>query len=140
MNRPPSPEATDEAGFVAALRRLRAWSGLSYRQLEREATTAGDSLPYSTAATMLGRNRMPRPELLATFVRACGLGEDEVAEWVAARAAIASGGTPAPARRRFAGRWRMAAAAAALVAAFAGGAVLAGGLDAEVTEEIVVAP
>lgn len=90
---PPSPAgATGEAAFMAELRRLKAWSGLSFRQLDRRATAAGEVLPYSTAATMLGRNRLPREELLVAFVTACGLDGDGVQRWVAVRAAIATGG------------------------------------------------
>ncbi|QYN34082.1 hypothetical protein K1T35_37490 [Pseudonocardia sp. DSM 110487] len=131
---PPSPAAaTDEAAFVAELRRLKAWSGRSFRQLERQAAAAGDALPASTTATMLGKHRLPREELLVAFVRACGLGEDEMRPWLATRARLA-GGTPAtptapaaPAMRSF--RWRPAlTAVAALAIAFACGATLTAGL------------
>src|SRR5690606_22321811 len=86
---PPSPEAaTDEAAFMAGLRRLKDWSGLSFRQLERRASAAGDVLPYSTASTMLGRDRLPREELLVAFVRACGLGGVDVLRWGSVRAEV----------------------------------------------------
>ncbi|MFF7392082.1 hypothetical protein ACFZAE_27005 [Streptomyces scabiei] len=88
---PPAPPETDVAAFVAALRRLKAWSGLSYRQLERRATEAGHTLPYSTAATMLGRDRLPREELVAAFVAACGVRAEEAEAWLDARVAIACG-------------------------------------------------
>ncbi|MGI5197863.1 hypothetical protein ACQEVY_30250 [Streptomyces sp. CA-288835] len=97
---PPTPPDTDPAAFVAALRRLKAWSGLSYRQLERRATEAGHTLPYSTAATMLGRERLPREELLVAFVTACGLREDEAEAWADARTTIACGPVDAPADAR----------------------------------------
>ncbi|WP_210577328.1 hypothetical protein [Streptomyces sp. GESEQ-4] len=92
---PPTPPDTDAAAFVAALRRLKAWSGLSYRRLERRAADAGHTLPYSTAATMLGRERLPRAELVAAFVAACGLRGAEAEAWVDARSRIACGGVDA---------------------------------------------
>ena len=148
---PPSPVgATDEAAFVAELRRLKARSGMSFRQLQRQASAVGDTLPASTAATMLGKNRLPHEELLVTFLRACGLDEDDMRPWLNTRTRIADGPNadpmpPAPVSphhgtspRR--SRWRLAIAAAALVTAFAGGAALATSLDGGWTtdEETVV--
>ncbi|MER6131552.1 hypothetical protein [Streptomyces sp. NPDC001815] len=92
---PPTPPDTDAAAFVAALRRLKAWSGLSYRRLERRAADAGHCLPYSTAATMLGRDRLPRAELVAAFVAACGVRGDMAQAWLDARTGIACGPAPA---------------------------------------------
>ncbi|MFC8200516.1 hypothetical protein ACFUTV_34740 [Streptomyces sp. NPDC057298] len=92
---PPTPPDTDAAAFVAALRRLKAWSGLSYRRLERRAAEAGHCLPYSTAATMLGRDRLPRAELVAAFVAACGVRGDLAQAWLDARTGIACGPAPA---------------------------------------------
>jgi hypothetical protein len=117
------PSATDEPEFVAELRRLKAWSGHSFRELERRASAAGDVLPHSTVATMLAKSRLPRAELVAAFVKACGLEENDVAQWVAARAAIA--GEASVPRRRVASRWRLVIAGAALAVAFVGGAVAA---------------
>jgi len=93
---PPTPPDTDPAAFVAGLRRLKAWSGLSYRRLERAAAEAGHSLPYSTAASMLGRERLPREELVAAFVAACGVRGAEAEAWLDARTDIACGPPPAP--------------------------------------------
>ncbi|MDQ1029117.1 hypothetical protein QF035_006699 [Streptomyces umbrinus] len=148
---PPIPPDTDAAAFVAALRRLKAWSGLSYRRLERRAAEAGHSLPYSTAATMLGRERLPREELVAAFVAACGIRGAEAEAWLDARTGIACGPPPAlvpvpvpvdatpasvpvvatplntaPARTRpWRARWTLVAAAA-LVTALLGGASASG--------------
>jgi len=91
---PPIPPDTDAAAFVAGLRRLKAWSGLSYRRLERRAAEAGHCLPYSTAATMLGRERLPREELVAAFVAACGVRGAEAEAWLDARTDIACGPVP----------------------------------------------
>ncbi|WP_405567205.1 hypothetical protein OG418_19545 [Streptomyces phaeochromogenes] len=145
---PPTPPDTDPAAFVAGLRRLKAWSGLSYRRLERAAAEAGHSLPYSTAATMLGRERLPREELVAAFVAACGVRGAEAEAWLDARTDIACGPAPAlmpvpvpvpedatpaslpavaaPARTRpWRPRWTLVAAAA-LVTALLGGVTASG--------------
>jgi hypothetical protein len=144
---PPSPTATtDETAFIAELRRLKTWSGHSFRQLEHRASAAGDTLPYSTVATMLSKNRLPREDLLVTFVRACGLDEDAVKHWAIVRARIAYGisdtstdrHTTSPQRLTF--RWRQTLVGAAVVLAFTGGAALATGTvdDWTVDQEIVV--
>ncbi|TPQ21028.1 helix-turn-helix domain-containing protein [Streptomyces sporangiiformans] len=138
---PPTPPDTDTAAFVAALRRLKAWSGLSYRQLERRATEAGHTLPYSTAATMLGRERLPREQLVVAFVVACGVRDDEAEAWVDARTTIACrhvAAPPAPntgSKQSWRSRWAFVGAAA-LVTALLGGAVASGAFtdDQEVHE------
>ncbi|WP_219519014.1 helix-turn-helix domain-containing protein [Nonomuraea ceibae] len=159
---PPSPaDVTDEAAFVAGLRALKTWSGLSFRQLERRAAAAGDTLPASTASGMLGRVRLPREEVLVAFVRACGLGEEDVRAWARVRAQLTTApaptSAPAPgesavpwvdgepevggtgrakrAGRRARGWGRTVAAVAALVAAFAGGAALVAGAG-QVSDEV----
>ncbi|MEV4454328.1 RICIN domain-containing protein [Microbispora sp. NPDC049633] len=101
--RPQPWTAATPAEFVALMRRLRAWSGCSYRQLERRAEAVGDVLPRATLAGALSRRDLPREDLLAAFVRACGEDDDTVAEWVDARRRLAvaretttplPGGTP----------------------------------------------
>ncbi|MEU9188422.1 hypothetical protein AB0D14_28595 [Streptomyces sp. NPDC048484] len=137
---PPTPPDTDAVAFVAALRRLKAWSGLSYRQLERRATEAGHALPYSTAATMLGRDRLPREQLVAAFVAACGVRSDEAEAWLDARVTIACG-RPAETRRttrnrRFwQPRWALAGAVA-LATAFLGGASAVGAFTDDVEVDV----
>ena len=87
---PPQPaKATTPAEFTAALRALRTWSGLTYRQLEGKAATYRDALPASTIATTLGRATLPRERFVDAFTRACGLGEDEVRQWLDTRKRIA---------------------------------------------------
>ncbi|MGW5640698.1 hypothetical protein [Streptomyces sp. NPDC003832] len=140
---PPTPADTDPIAYVAGLRRLKAWSGLSYRELERRAARAGHNLPYSTAATMLGRDRLPRAELVAAFVAACGVEDHRAEAWLDARTTIACGGrpaepapepvfvpmsAPAPRSRKVRRpRWALAAASAAAFAAMLLGGVSAGG-------------
>ena len=88
--RPPQPEdARTAEEFVAALRQLRLWSGLTYRQAEAKAIANGDVLPASTLATALGRSTLPRAQLVEGLARACGLTADEVDRWLAARTRIA---------------------------------------------------
>ncbi|MFG2514088.1 helix-turn-helix domain-containing protein [Streptomyces sp. NPDC048584] len=133
---PPAPPDTDAVAFVAALRLLKAWSGLSYRQLERRAARAGHTLPYSTAATMLGRDRLPREELVAAFVAACGIGPEQAQAWLDARVTIACGG-PAPTApttpgRRFRPSRRALAAAVAIAGALLAGASGAGAFTDDV--------
>ncbi|WP_413230077.1 helix-turn-helix domain-containing protein [Kitasatospora herbaricolor] len=87
----PDPAAAlTAAQFVALMRALRAWSGLSYRELERRASAAGDVLPRATLAGALSRQELPREEVLTAFVRACGAGADEVIAWRQTRRRLAA--------------------------------------------------
>lgn len=83
-------DAADPAEFVDLLRQLKDRSRLTFRQLEQRAVAAGDVLARSTAADVLRRSTLPRPEVLAAFVRACGA-PDEVDEWLRARHRLAAG-------------------------------------------------
>ena len=88
---PGPPAATaSAAAFVRAMRALRQWTGLTYRQLQSRAQTVGDVLPHSTLAAVLGRNTLPREELLRAFVRACGGSEQSIEDWVTIRRSIAA--------------------------------------------------
>lgn len=84
------------AEYLAALRTLRTWSGLTYRELEAKALTHADSLPASTIATTLGRTTLPRERFVDAFTRACGLAEQDVGAWLEARRRIATGEHAAP--------------------------------------------
>jgi hypothetical protein len=116
---PQPTEATTAAEFTAALRALRMWSGLTYRQLEGKTAAHRARLPPSTIATTLGRATLPREHFVDTFTRACGLGDDEVLLWLKTRRRIAVRATdedddePAPATgtpvRSRAPRWRRVA-------------------------------
>jgi hypothetical protein len=88
--------ASTPAEYTAALRALRTWSGLTYRQLEGKAETYRDALPASTIATTLGRSTLPRERFVDAFTRACGLGEDEVKQWLETRRRIAMADPTAP--------------------------------------------
>jgi hypothetical protein len=84
----PEPQpwsAQSAADFMTAMRRLKAWSDLSYRQLARRAAAVGDYLPHSTTAAALGRDKLPREDVVAAFVRACGCDAETVDAWLALR-------------------------------------------------------
>ncbi|WP_079148941.1 helix-turn-helix domain-containing protein [Streptomyces agglomeratus] len=66
----------------AAMRELLAASGLSLRQLELRAGVG--VLPRTTVNEVVRGNRIPREELLLTFVRTLGRGH-ELSMWAAAR-------------------------------------------------------
>ncbi|MDT0345174.1 RICIN domain-containing protein [Streptomyces litchfieldiae] len=131
-------EAAGAAEFVALMQRLKDRSGLSYRQLEEAAESRGEVLARSTVADVLRRSALPRPELLAAFVRACGDG-DRVDAWLAARDAIAAAGPAAEPgggdeRPGAVARWwrrpaRLAAVLAAALLMLAGGAWVLLGSD-----------
>ncbi|MFD5103718.1 helix-turn-helix domain-containing protein, partial [Streptomyces albidochromogenes] len=88
-------EAQDAAGFVKSMRQLKERAGLTYRELEERAARNGDVLARSTLADILRRESLPRPDLLAAFVRACG-DERRAGAWLDARDRIATGGAAAP--------------------------------------------
>ncbi|MGC4869777.1 RICIN domain-containing protein [Micromonospora sp. DT53] len=83
-------EAADSAEFIEMLRELKDRSRLTYRQLEQRAAAAGDVLARSTAADILRRSSLPRPEVVAAFVRACGA-DDQVETWLRAWHRLAAG-------------------------------------------------
>lgn len=87
-------EARDAAGFIQSMQQLKERSGLTYRELEEQAARNGDVLARSTLADILRRTSLPRPDLLAAFVRACGDGE-RVDAWLDARDRIATTHTTA---------------------------------------------
>ncbi|MFI6288209.1 helix-turn-helix domain-containing protein [Streptomyces sp. NPDC051018] len=89
-NRAPDPEqAGGAAEFVARLQQLKDWSGLTYRELTSRAEAVGDVLPRSTVANMLSRCTLPREELVAAFVRACGCGPGAAETWLRVRKELA---------------------------------------------------
>ncbi|MGY4986037.1 hypothetical protein [Streptomyces nigrescens] len=80
--------AGDAVALVELMQQLKEQSGLTYRQLEQRAAERGEVLARSTLADVLRRRTLPRAELLAVFLRACGCAEGEVAAWLAARQGI----------------------------------------------------
>ncbi|MFJ7265932.1 helix-turn-helix domain-containing protein [Streptomyces sp. NPDC099050] len=81
--------ADSAAAFIALLRELKSRSGLTYRQLERRAADQGGVLARSTLADVLAGKKLPRPELLSDFVRACGDGA-RADEWLRSWSRIAA--------------------------------------------------
>ncbi|TMR89558.1 hypothetical protein [Nonomuraea basaltis] len=138
--RPDPAAAHTDAEFVAALQRLKAWSGRSYRDIQSHAQRAGHHLPYSTAAGMLRRQTLPRGEVVTAFVRGCGLDEQAAAAWSAVRKRLDMGVPQEPepdsARTRPRRRWRAAAVAAA--ATMAAALVIATNVHQTETEDVVV--
>ncbi|MFI2437040.1 hypothetical protein [Streptomyces sp. NPDC018693] len=96
MGTQPDPTAArTPAEFIATMRQLRVWADLSYRQLERRAADAGDVLPRATISGVLARADLPREELLAAFVRACGGDAATIDAWLSARRRLAMSMDPA---------------------------------------------
>ncbi|MGW3626718.1 helix-turn-helix domain-containing protein [Streptomyces sp. NPDC000880] len=82
----PDPEqAQSSVEFVAQMQALKDWSGLTYRELTARADAVGDILPRSTVANMFSRSTVPREELVAAFVRACGCGPGTTETWLRVR-------------------------------------------------------
>lgn len=129
MGKPEPSQVHTPAEFVDAMRRLKSWTGLGYRVLEKRAAAAGEALPRSTLTVALTRQTLPREDLVTAFARACGCDEDETEQWVAARRRIAGTAAPieteVPVPRRMRAR-RVALAAGALAGAAALAVFLAG--------------
>lgn len=88
--RPDPDKASTAAEFVAALRRLKNWSGVGFRRLEQRAAAMGESLPRSTVTAALARDSLPREDLVIALARTCGCDETEIRRWVMARRRIAA--------------------------------------------------
>ncbi|MFJ4585164.1 RICIN domain-containing protein [Streptomyces echinatus] len=78
------------------MQQLKKRSGLTYRELEERAAQRGDVLARSTLADILRRTSLPRPDVLAAFVHACG-DEQRIDAWLEARNRIAAGISAVPA-------------------------------------------
>ncbi|WP_418959209.1 helix-turn-helix domain-containing protein [Streptomyces tritici] len=96
--RAPDPQGARTPGeFLALLQELKEWSGLTYRELAARAEAVGEVLPRSTVANMLARVAgLPREELLAAFVRACGVPPGDRDAWLTVRKELAVGGMREP--------------------------------------------
>jgi hypothetical protein len=87
----PAPDfASTPAELLAAMRDLRKWAALTYRELEARAQAVGDKLPRGLIPSLMANNDLPRESTLASFVRACA-GEHAVEQWLAVRRRIAVG-------------------------------------------------
>lgn len=83
-------QARTAVEFVAAMRELKELSGLTLRQLEERAQEQGEVLARSTLGHVLGRDRLPREEVVSAFVRACGGDHGEVQLWLQVRRRLAA--------------------------------------------------
>jgi hypothetical protein len=91
----PQPDGvSDAAGFIALMRRLQRWSGLSLAELEARMGSAHVLLPEGLAG-MLGGSALPRREVVSAFISACGCVPEVQADWMRAYARV-SGTSPAP--------------------------------------------
>jgi len=59
-HRPDPTPVQSPAELVNAMRSLKGWSALSYRQLEKRAAQEGIMLPRSTLLGALSRDSLPR--------------------------------------------------------------------------------
>jgi len=85
---PDPAQATTAAEFVGCLRLVLLWAGSpSLRVLN---VRSNGHLPPSTVSEALSRDRLPRPELLAAFLRACRVPADQVGAWEETRKRLAN--------------------------------------------------
>ncbi len=78
-----------EAEFMAALRQLKKNTKLSLRQIEeRSKTTTAGWLPRSSAADLLRRETLPKPDALWSLTAALGLVKEDQDKWEAARSRL----------------------------------------------------
>lgn len=84
-------DAVTTGDLAALLRQVRARvDNPSLRDLERAAHRLGRTLPRSSVSDMLKGKRLPRQELVLTFLEACGLDPAADPRWTAAWNRLAS--------------------------------------------------
>jgi transcriptional regulator with XRE-family HTH domain len=94
---PPAPASVTTPGeFNDGLKRLREWSGMTYRQIEELSTAGGVRVAPSTLCGAFTRGTLPRRPLAAGFLKVIGLPHGDQQAWLAAWQAIKDG-QPAPA-------------------------------------------
>lgn len=72
------------AELALCLNRLRAQAEISYRDLEQWGSRHGTPLPRSTMADVFAGRRLPRKQVLLTYLRACGVDPQKDRRWLAA--------------------------------------------------------
>ncbi|GAA2403910.1 hypothetical protein GCM10010191_09440 [Actinomadura vinacea] len=86
---PQPDDVRTPAEFVALMRQLQHWSGLSLEELE--ARTANiHALPPDGLAGMLDGGTLPSPDLVSAFISACGCVPEIQAEWLRVHTRVAS--------------------------------------------------
>ncbi|MBC6463581.1 RICIN domain-containing protein [Actinomadura sp. HBU206391] len=88
---PHASDAKTPIEFVALMRRLQQWSGLTIHELESRATADGDRLPTGRLTVLLDHDILPPKEMVAAFVRACGCSPAVQREWIRIHDRIAAG-------------------------------------------------
>jgi hypothetical protein len=88
---PDPTEVTNSIEYIDALKRLREWSGMTYREMAKVAAEYARPLKASTVCAALGRGTLPQRDLVASFVRAAGLVEADELIWLEVRDALADG-------------------------------------------------
>ncbi|ROO63083.1 hypothetical protein EDC02_5096 [Micromonospora sp. Llam0] len=84
--------------LAACLSRLRAQAEISYRGLEQWGSRHGTPMPRSTMADVFAGRRLPRKQVLLTYLRACGIDPRTDPRWLAAWTRLAEQRTaPRPA-------------------------------------------
>lgn len=74
--------------FVSRMRQLRAYTGLTLRQISERAGVHSE-LPRSTLGDVLNKKALPKDTILRHFLRACGLTDEQAAVWESTRRRIA---------------------------------------------------
>lgn len=92
---PQPDDARTPAAFLAVMRDLQRWSGLSVEELETRTAHAPVLLPGGLAG-MLGGDALPRRELVSAFISACGCVPEVQAEWIRAYERVATGNADPP--------------------------------------------
>ncbi|MEV4826448.1 helix-turn-helix transcriptional regulator [Micromonospora sp. NPDC049274] len=106
----PPPDPTTSSGkleYNDALKRLREWSGKTFREIAEITKTYPRRAPASTLCAAFQRGTLPARDLTESFLRATGLDESQVALWLKVWDDLAAGRTvkPEPTWRR----WRTGA-------------------------------
>jgi len=85
----PAPATVATPGeFNDGLKRLREWSGMTYRQIEELSADTDERVAPSTLCGAFTRGTLPRRPLVAGFLKVIGLPETDQHDWLAAWQAI----------------------------------------------------
>jgi transcriptional regulator with XRE-family HTH domain len=89
---PPDPStASTAADYNDALKRLREWSGMTYRQIEEITQHYPRRVAPSTLCAAFTRGTLPARDLVESFLRAIELDDEQQRGWLTAWQAIQDG-------------------------------------------------
>ena len=89
---PPDPaEASTVAEYLDALKAIREWSGMTYRQIDEITRHYPRRVVASTLCSALKRGTLPSRDLVANFLRALNLGDLTQHEWLEVWQALQDG-------------------------------------------------